>query len=893
MAITPGTKLGPYEIVSSAGAGGMGEVYRARDTRLDRTVAIKVLSQHLSSNAELKQRFEREARAISQLQHPHVCVLHDVGSHNGTAYLVMEYLEGETLADHLRKGPLPLDQLLRIGIEIADALDKAHRSGIVHRDLKPANIMLTKSGAKLMDFGLARGLTAPASAAASVQSGMPSFTATPTMSNAVSPLTAEGTVLGTLNYLSPEQIEGKEADARSDIFAFGCVLYEMATGKRAFQGKSHISVASAILENDPEPVTKIQPTSPPALEAIIRTCLAKDGEERFSSAHDLKLQLQLIKTLPSSKIMPGGLAQRSKWTIAALAIAAFAFIVAITFGVISWDNPSQPNLAVRSYILPPDKVVFNLADSAISPDGTRVVFTGYTPEGSSSYSLWIRALDSLTAKELPATQGASWPFWSPDGRSIGFWVEGKLKKIDLFGGVVETICDVPSLRGATWNRDGVIVFSTSLDLQTVSSSGGVPQSVLKPSQNESQYRWPWFLPDGKHFIFFLQARDQNATGIYVGSLDSKERRFLVSTETHATFSSGYLFFARQQTLQAQPFDLRALSLKGSPAIVAEDLGTSPGLHRAQFSVSENGTVAYFAGRSGEGWPLVLLDRSGREAIRIPEIATYFRPRFSPDGRRVAVAFQDRLGRQQDIWIIDLARGTRSRLTFEGAQNPIWSADGNAVYYSSIGRSSGVQLYARASNGGGAERLVLQTDSTAIPADVSRDGRFLLYQAGPGVRYGDIWALPLFGDRKPFPFIRSGFETRNPMFSPDGKFVSYISNESGIPQLYITTFPEAGAKWQVSNNGAAYAVWRSDGKELYYRSTREMIVAEIHEAANAIDPGKSLVLFPLGPAWELSNSSFDVAPDGSRFLMPLPASTATNAELHPMVLISNWRAEQKK
>jgi eukaryotic-like serine/threonine-protein kinase len=894
MALSPGTKLGPYEILSAAGAGGMGEVYRSRDTRLDRIVAIKVLPQDLVSNSELKQRFEREARAISQLQHPNICVLYDVGSQNGSGYLVMEYLEGETLADRLRRGPLPLDHLLKIGIEIADALDKAHQCGIVHRDLKPANIMLTKSGAKLMDFGLARSLSLGAAASAAHES-LRDPAPTVTVSEAAAPLTGRGTVLGTLNYMSPEQIEGKEADTRSDIFAFGCVLYEMATGKRAFEGKSHISVASAILETDPVPITKLQPTAPPALDVITRICLTKDPENRFASAHDLKLQLHWIKSLPAgmptARTLP---LHRNLWAVFGLTIAALCTAAALVLGVLYWGQPSQRQSAVRAFILPPEKVVFNAADSAVSPDGAQVVFSGYRLYGSTSYSLWIRSLDSLTAKEIPGTQGGSWPFWSPDGHYIGFWAEGKLKTFDVLGGTVETVCDAVTFRGGTWNKDGTIVFSVFSELQRVPSTGGVPQSLLKPSQNERQYRWPWFLPDGKHFLVFVQAQDQNATGIYVASLDSTERRFLLPTDYHAVFSSGYLFFAREQMLQAQPFDSRELKLKGRPVLVAEGMGTNPGLHRAQFSVSENGTIAYFAGAQGEGWPLVVLDRSGKEVLRIPEIATYFRPRFSPDTRRIAVSFQDAKGIGQDIWIIDLARGTRSRLTFEGAQNPAWSPDGNTVYYRSVGRSSGTQLYARASNGAGSERLVLKTDNAIlVPTDVSRDGRFLLYQLGVNPGYGEIWALPLFGDHKPFPVIRSAFETRNAMFSPDGKFISYISNESGIPQLYITTFPVAGAKWQVSISGVSHAVWRANGKELYYRSNREMVAVEINELGNAIELGKSRVLFPSEPARELGNSSFDVAPDGSRFLMPLAASSDANAPLHPMVLITNWRAEQKK
>ncbi|MGH9363953.1 MAG: protein kinase domain-containing protein, partial [Thermoanaerobaculia bacterium] len=544
MTLSAGFRLGPYEVLAPLGAGGMGEVYKAKDTRLERTVAIKVLPAHLSSSEEMRQRFEREARAISQLSHPHICALYDVGSHEGTEYLVMEYLEGETLATRLAKGSLPLDQTLSCGIQIADALDKAHRQGIVHRDLKPGNVMLTKSGVKLLDFGLAKLRQAESEPVASRLSAL---------GTEGTPLTAEGTLLGTLQYMAPEQLEAKEADARTDIFAFGATLYEMATGRKAFSGTSQASLISAIMTAEPALISTIQPMTPPALDRMVKTCLAKDPDERWQNAHDLMRELRWIAELGSQAGVPGPVVARRKsrerfsWGLTAVtllvALAAVAAAVRYAHRAAMLARP------MRSSMVLPEKSALRAA--AISPDGTRVVFVARDSSGRNL--LWIRPLDSLAVQPLPGTENPSFPFWSPDSRFIGFFADGKLKKIDASGGPPQTLCDAPVNRGGTWNREGVILFAPVSDgpIYRVSASGGLPTPVtrLDPSRGETSHRWPFFLPDGQHFLYLVASfgGPKEKTGIYVGSLDSKEEKFLLPANSSVAYAPpGYLLFFRER-----------------------------------------------------------------------------------------------------------------------------------------------------------------------------------------------------------------------------------------------------------------------------------------------------------------------------------------------------------
>jgi serine/threonine protein kinase len=562
MALAPGTKLGPYEIQSPVGAGGMGQVYRARDTRLDRTVAVKILSSHLSDNPEAKKRFNREARAISSLNHPNICTLYDVGQKDGVEFLVMEFLEGETLADRLMKGAMPREYVLKYGVEICEGLEKAHRSGLVHRDLKPGNIMLTKSGVKLMDFGLAKETMSPsldASALTAEASGQP--------------LTEKDTLVGTFQYMSPEQLQGHEADARSDIFALGAVLYEMITGKRAFPGKSQISVASAILEKDPEPITASQPLAPPTLDHLVRTCLAKDRGERIQTAHDVKLQLKWIAASDGLVGMPAIRANRERWIWISAVVLLFAMLAAAYF-----HKPSSPPQPTWSSILAPENTSFAYfaGPVAVSHDGRALTFVATSSEGKDM--VWVRPLVELKAQALAGTEGASNPFWSPDGRSIGFFAGGRLKTTEA-GGPVVTICDVAGSRGGTWSQSGIILFAATWGgLHRVPSSGGTQEEIttLDRSRGELSHRWPYFLPDGRHFLYSAinpSRGSAESASVYLGDLDSKEGKLLFHARSNAVYTPGYILFVRDRTLLAQPFDERRLEILGQPFPIAEQCNT--------------------------------------------------------------------------------------------------------------------------------------------------------------------------------------------------------------------------------------------------------------------------------------------------------------------------------
>src|SRR5215472_10455732 len=670
MGVSAGTRLGPYEITAPIGSGGMGEVYRARDTRLDRTIAIKVLNSSLASSPELKQRFEREGRAVSKLNHPHICTLYDIGQQDGTDYLVMEFLEGESLAERLRRGPLPSSEVLKIGIEIADALDKAHSIGIVHRDIKPGNIMLTPSGgAKLLDFGLAKPLNAMASAA-SASGSAPSFTASPTLTSPspVSPLTTQGTVLGTVQYMSPEQIEGKEADARSDIFSFGAVLYELATGKRAFQGKSQLKVASAILEDDPQPASAIQPNIAPALNHVIDTCLAKDPENRFQSAADVKLQLKWAaqNAGPAKASIPDFPLWRR---LLSRSLTAIAIVLAIVLGWLYYQTRVQPQYSTHAFLLPPDKSSYNFLGSSaagpvvISPDGRRIAFAA-SKEGTSQSILWVQPLNSATAQAMSGTEGATYPFWSHDSRFVGFFADEKLKKVDANGGPPQALCDTTNGRGGTWNQDDVILFarSTSEPLMRVSAAGGTPVNVteLDAKNGETSHRWPQFLPDGKHFIFYLHW--SQGSGIAVGSLDSKVHKMLVRTTSSGEFADGHLLFVRDGTLMAQRLDTRKMELEADATPIADHVNVNIGTQRSVFTVSNTGTLVYMGGGATSASQLTWYDRTGqKQEPALVETAVYREPALSPDGKRLAVAIQS--GTSQDIWVVDLQRQTKTRITF--------------------------------------------------------------------------------------------------------------------------------------------------------------------------------------------------------------------------------------
>jgi eukaryotic-like serine/threonine-protein kinase len=869
MAFTSGTKLGPYEIQSPLGAGGMGEVYRALDTRLDRTVAVKVLASHLSSSPELKQRMEREARAISSLNHPHICQLYDIGSQDGTDYLVMEFLEGETLAEKLRKSAMPLNEIFKVVIAVAEALAVAHRSGIVHRDLKPGNIMLTVGGAKLMDFGLAKPLGMQTSSAGS-GTAPPSFTAAPTLSgpSPLTPLTTAGNIIGTIQYMSPEQIEGKEADARSDIFAFGAVLYEMVAGRRPFSGKSQISLASSILESDPAPISTVKPQTPAAFEHVITTCLQKNPEERYQTAHDIKLELQWIASDKSSPaaapVTPAPSRSRERLGWAAALVAA----IVLTAAAMLLYHPAQSARSIRAVIDPPEKTTFNLTGDAagppvLSPDGISVAFAATGADGRTA--LWVRPTNTVEARELPGTDGATFPFWSPDSRSLGFFADSKLKTVDLEGGSTQIICDAPLGRGGAWGPGGVILFSPAptAPLMRVSTSGGTPVPITKlDTALHTSHRWPFFLPDGKHFLYIALHHDASKSGnntLYYASLDGRENRPLFRSQTNAGYASGLLFFGRGDQLMAQPFNPSSGTLSGEPQNVAKGVMNDASTWHMDASASNDGLLVFGSGASGD-LELVWMDRSGKIstiANKLPDLQSAV---LSPQGDRVALQLN---AGETDIWVLDLTRGVRTRVTFGpvGNVSPIWSPDGKWIAYSSA-QNGHFALCRKPSDGSGAEESLLTVDQQPALHDWSRDGKYLLYSLPvPGGPLRQILALPLEGERKPSLVVERGASGK---LSPDGHWLAYHSAESGRSEVYVMPFGGGQGKWQVSANGGQHPQWSKDGKELYYMDlTYNLFAVPVTNAGGALQFGAAEKLVA---NWSAPQVFYDVSPDGKKFLL---------------------------
>jgi Tol biopolymer transport system component/predicted Ser/Thr protein kinase len=876
--LAAGTRLGPYEIVSPLGAGGMGEVYRARDQRLNRTVAIKVLARDLSDQPDFKARFEREARALASLSHPHICPVFDVGRHDGTDYIVMEYVEGRTLADRLERGALQPDEAVRIGIEIADALDSAHQQGIIHRDLKPANIMLTKSGAKLLDFGLAKlALNTGAVAAA-------------TTAAVEAPVTAEGTILGTVQYMAPEQLEGKEADSRTDIFALGSIVHEMITGSKTFTGSSQASLIAAILEREPPPMTTAQPLTPPLLERVVRKCLAKNPDRRWQGAGDIRDELTWITEVPE---VSGGAAVRRAgryrhavfvWALLATALLTAALLV---IALRSRTRPA-PQEQVRFTVVTP-----NLPNSryvTMSPDGRWVAFPAST--ASRAWALFVRRIDSTTAEQLPGTEGAAAPFWSPDSRYLAFFAGGRLKKIGVSGGPVQNICDAVNDRiGGTWNRADTVIFASSGNLHRVSAAGGEPVTIgaLDAARGETAHLQPSFLPDGVHFLYLAWSTQQSRRAVYVGSLESNDTVKLFDSQSKAAYAApGYILFHRAGALLAQPFDPQKLLLTGPVVRIADEISYDLLSGDAAFAVSDNDRLIYYAG----GGPaiqreFVWVDRKGQPEST-PRNAGLYTSNFdlSPDGRRIAVAQRNPETSEYDISVIDWERRTPTRATFDPALsasgNVVWSPDGVRLAFSSERRGNR-DIFA--TNAGGPETPLLATANDEWPEDWSKDGRYLAYGVNSGsASFGDIYALPLFGKGEPFPVAHSRFVEDEPRFSFDGKWLAYNSNESGKAQVYAVSFPAIGQRMQLSTDGGVQPRWRRDDKELYYLAPDgAMMAVAFPPAANSAAPR---ALFNSGLAPDDARDQFAVSPDGERFLLELPAPDSGAV---PVTVVVNWTA----
>ena len=876
MSLSPGTALGPYRIVTSLGAGGMGEVYRAHDARLGRDVAIKVLSPHLAATPEVRARFEREARTISQLSHPHICALYDIGRQGEVDYLVMELLDGETLAHRLEKGPLPVSEVLSLGVQIADALDKAHRAGIVHRDLKPGNIMLAQGGAKLMDFGLAR--------ASSLVPAADTLSASPTVSR---PLTAEGTVVGTFQYMAPEQLEGKEADARTDIWALGCVLYEMVTGQRAFVAKSQASLIAAVMGTEPPAIVELQPLTPPALEHAVRGCLAKDPGERWQSAHDVARELEWIRSAASQAGTAGLVASRRRsrgriaWALAIAGLIAVAGLGRVVFE----SRTGEPQLiqaivdtAEGSRLSP---LGFYRADLVISPDGQNLAFVA--ADSSGGFSLRIRPLGAETEREVPDTRNAWCPFWSPDGQYVAFFdIQAmKLKKVPIAGGRPATLCDAGNGRGGSWNREGVIVFAPSTEgpLLQVTSGGGAPvaATALDSSRHESAHRFPCFLPDGDHFLFSVLPGSPNGWEICVGSLRSRDVQRLLTSSSAAVYAEpGYLLYERDGRVMAQRFDARRLEIEGDPVAIADAPQRSEMEADPVVSASRNGILALIRG-APSNTRLAMLDRTGaaRTSYNLPP-GPWQVLAAAPDAGRAAVM------NGTDLWILDLGRSVPTRFVTVSAQFAVWSPDGRRIAYVSM--DEGREEIHVASLDGRVETVPTTHDAYKQVYDWTRDGRYIVFGSFNPAGNMDLWLLPLEGDQKPRPYLRDPWWERSARVSPDGRWLAYSSIETGQPEVYVQSFPHPGRKVRVSLHGGDYPMWSKGGKELLYSEGNAMIAVAV-EGDMELRPGSPRRLFSLSGY----TTGLDVIAKGDGFLV----STATEIRPRDIRIIINWRALTKR
>ncbi|MBS4027914.1 MAG: protein kinase, partial [Ignavibacteriales bacterium] len=843
-----------YKILEKLGEGGMGVVYKAHDTKLDRTVALKFLPAHLAGSEQDKARFIQEAKAASALNHPNICTIHDIQEHEEQMFIVMEFVDGQTL--HEKKSSLTEKQAIDYGIQIADGLAAAHEKGIVHRDIKPENIMIRKDGiAQIMDFGLAK-LRANGSE--------------------ITRLTKEGSTVGTAGYMSPEQVQGQETDHRSDIFSFGVLLYEIFTGQLPFRGVHATAMMYEIVNVDSPPMSSIKPEIDSSLDAIVLECLEKDVNERAQSAKQISIDLKRYKRESSrtrmsstfstgaiskmskdSEITPGGFLSRMNrlpWIIAIV-----CFISSAILGVMFFRSSSIERNTIRSVILPPEEAEFDFYGNTsgppvISPDGKQIVFSA--KDSSNKRRLYVRSLNSLEALPLAGTEGARHPFWSHDNQFIGFVAQGKLKKIDASGGPAITICNSGDSRGGTWSKEGNIVFSPGVanTLFVVSASGGTSTKIttLDSVRKETTHRWPFFLPDGQHFLYFARTVATGSQGegdaIRVASLDGKENKILVNTSSNAVYASGHLLFVRGNSLVAQRFNINTVELEGEPSVIVQGIAFDPSITRGLFSSSENGFLIYQTGNVQVGSNLIIMDRNGKELGKVGDIGEYLAFRISPDGQQIALGLWDQKSRNNDVWIYEIQRGLKTRFTFDAAAetNPVWSSDGNQIVFLSTRKGNG-DLYIKSSSGATSEEILLESGDGKSPSDWSSDGKFIAYNVNGGSKtQTDIWVLSLNSDsgkQKATPFLQTEFNEGEARFSPDGKWIVYSSNESGQAEVYLRPYPGPGGNRQVSTAGGYTPSWRNDGKEIYYINIdRKLMSAEIAMKGSTVEVSSVNPLF---------------------------------------------------
>jgi Tol biopolymer transport system component/predicted Ser/Thr protein kinase len=953
MTLVTGARLGPYEIVEAAGAGGMGEVYKASDTRLDRIVAIKVLPVHWAANAEMKQRFEREAQTLASLNHPHICVLYDIGNQAGVDFLVMEYLEGETLAARLGQGALGVDEALKVGLEIADALDKAHRRGIVHRDLKPANVMLTKSGTKLLDFGLAKfakeGTVSPTSDS-------------PTTMRSGTDLTSPGTVIGTLQYMAPEQLEGLEADARTDIFSFGVLLHEMITGKRAFQGKSRVLLMSAIATSEAPPVSSLEPSASPALDHVVKTCMAKEPADRWQTARDLLAELEWIaeggaETTASAPVAAA--TTRRRWlTRAAFVGAGLGGGALVAFATTFWRGaPASDELrfrvpiqlaaetttaggrgagagAAQGYQGVSGPAVFNAASAAISPDGRTIAFVARQVQAD-PWLLYVRPVGAVTPQRLPGTEDATKPFWSADSKSIAFVSGGKMKRVEATGGPPQPICDAAGFSGGTWNKDGVILFGTAQGVYRVPAQGGKAEAITHPAESEAGHYWPQFLPDGRHYLYTVWSGQVAGRSIVAGSLDDPQlkTRILVAGSNAAYADAGYLVFHRESSVYAQPFSASKLSVSGEPTRIADQITFDSATGLGHFSVAPTGALLYFfnstSSNSGQGspssdlseWQFTWISRTAQILDPVGPPGVYRGVDVSPDTKRVAVHRHDANG--GDIAVFE-PRGSDTRLTFDATQHnssPIWSPLGDAIAFASL-RKGKWGLYRTLSTRSGSEELLYESDLPIAPTSWSPDSKRIVFWVQDPKTSGDLWVLPLEGDKKAVPLVATPFNEIHGQISPDGKWIAYTDDsKDGRNEIYVQPFPTPAGRYQISTNGGDWPRWRGDSRELFFHAignpvtpgvnagpvafTSLILAAPISVNGTVLEPGtpREIMAFPTLniPHSGGTYHTYAVSPDGERFLVSqfvTPTTAASGSEIRPdtfsgLTVAINWTAGLKK